>query len=92
MSSSLAALSRGGTVPKAKLTLLSLCRVANNAVREINGDPCSIAPFGVAVVNTTSNELVCVAANRVGLTGSEFRCALLPPKCSELALGAFEAN
>ena len=42
-----------------------------NAVREINGDPCGIAPFGVAVVNTTSNELVCVAANRVGSTGSE---------------------
>jgi hypothetical protein len=53
--------------------------VANNAVREINGDPCSIAPFGVAVVNTTSNELVCVAANRVGLTGSEFRWFLVSP-------------
>ncbi|KAM0747520.1 cytidine deaminase-like protein [Meredithblackwellia eburnea MCA 4105] len=44
--------------------------IANSAVREINGDPCGIAPFGVAVVNTTSNELVCVAANRVGLTGN----------------------
>ncbi|KAL8290073.1 hypothetical protein RQP46_003012 [Phenoliferia psychrophenolica] len=43
-------------------------RIAN--VREINGDPCGIAPFGVAVVNTTSNELVCVAANRVGSTGN----------------------
>lgn len=47
-------------------------RVANNAVREINGDACAIAPFGVAVVNTTSNELVCVAANRAGITGSEW--------------------
>lgn len=45
--------------------------LANQAVREINGDPCSIAPFGVAVVNTSSNELVCIAANRVGITGSE---------------------
>jgi len=47
-------------------------RIANSAVREINGDPCSIAPFGVVVVNTTSDEIVCVAANRVGLTGSEW--------------------
>lgn len=44
--------------------------LANQAVREINGDPCSIAPFGVAVVNTSSNELVCIAANRVGITGN----------------------
>ncbi|GAA6014473.1 hypothetical protein JCM10207_001619 [Rhodosporidiobolus poonsookiae] len=45
-------------------------RIANGAVREILGQPCSHFPFGVAVVNTTSNELVCVAANKVGVTGN----------------------
>ncbi|GAA6019924.1 hypothetical protein JCM8202_001755 [Rhodotorula sphaerocarpa] len=46
-------------------------RVANNAVPEILGSGhCSHFPFGVAVVNTTSDELVCVAANQVGITGN----------------------
>ncbi|BGP19837.1 hypothetical protein JCM10213v2_007968 [Rhodosporidiobolus nylandii] len=45
-------------------------RVANSAVREILGEPCSQFPFGVAVVNTTSDELVCVAANKVSVTGN----------------------
>ncbi|BGO95272.1 hypothetical protein NBRC10512_003035 [Rhodotorula toruloides] len=45
-------------------------RVANDAVPEIMGEPCSPFPFGVAVVNTTSDELVCVAANQVGVTGN----------------------
>ncbi|GAA6036260.1 hypothetical protein JCM8097_006864 [Rhodosporidiobolus ruineniae] len=44
-------------------------RVANSAVREVLGEPCSHFPFGVAIVNTTSDELVCAAANRVGVTG-----------------------
>ncbi|GAA5869549.1 hypothetical protein JCM8547_001520 [Rhodosporidiobolus lusitaniae] len=45
-------------------------RIANRAVPEILGEPCGHFPFGVAVVNTTSNELVCVAANKVGVTGN----------------------
>ncbi|GAA5980478.1 hypothetical protein JCM11641_003408 [Rhodosporidiobolus odoratus] len=45
-------------------------RIANSAVREILGEPCSHFPFGVAVVNTTSDELVCVAANKVSVTGN----------------------
>ncbi|GAA5990419.1 hypothetical protein JCM10908_007362 [Rhodotorula pacifica] len=45
-------------------------RVANDAVPEILSAPCSHFPFGVAVVNTTSDELVCVAANKVGVTGN----------------------
>lgn len=66
-------------------------RIANNAVREINGDPCSIAPFGVAVVNTTSNELVCVAANRVGVVGSKSLVASVPRRAlraTQTAVGA----
>ncbi|CDU25216.1 related to TAD2-subunit of tRNA-specific adenosine-34 deaminase [Sporisorium scitamineum] len=31
--------------------------------------PCPQAPFGTAIVNTTSNELICAIANRVGSTG-----------------------
>lgn len=50
-------------------------RVANAAVREINGDPCALAPFGAVVVDTASNEVVCVAANGVGITGSMARSA-----------------
>lgn len=43
-------------------------RVANEAVYGIN-EPCPQAPFGSAIVNTTSDELVCAAANAVGTTG-----------------------
>jgi hypothetical protein len=35
------------------------------------GDPCPQAPFGSVIVNTTSNELVCVASNKVGSTGGD---------------------
>ncbi|GAA5900885.1 hypothetical protein JCM8208_004637, partial [Rhodotorula glutinis] len=45
-------------------------RAALHAVPEILGEPCSLFPFGVAIVNTTSDELVCVAANKVGVTGN----------------------
>ncbi|GAA5839141.1 hypothetical protein JCM9279_002606 [Rhodotorula babjevae] len=45
-------------------------RTALHAVPEILGEPCSLFPFGVAIVNTTSDELVCVAANKVGVTGN----------------------
>ncbi|GAA5920108.1 hypothetical protein JCM1841_004103 [Sporobolomyces salmonicolor] len=45
-------------------------RIANAAVPEIMGNPCSPYHFGVAVVNTTSDELVCVAANSVSTTGN----------------------
>lgn len=34
-----------------------------------SGHPCPQAPFGTAIVNTTSDELVCVIANAVGTTG-----------------------
>ncbi|PWN46558.1 putative cytosine deaminase [Violaceomyces palustris] len=43
-------------------------RVANQAIYE-SGDPCPQAPFGTAIVNTTSDELICSIANRVGTTG-----------------------
>ncbi|GAA5888273.1 hypothetical protein JCM6882_008564 [Rhodosporidiobolus microsporus] len=51
-------------------TRVKWMRVANSAVREILGEPCGQFPFGVAVVNTTSDELVCVAANKAGATGN----------------------
>lgn len=34
-----------------------------------SGHPCPQAPFGTAIVNTTSDELVCAIANAVGTTG-----------------------
>ncbi|KAK4052603.1 hypothetical protein OIO90_004231 [Microbotryomycetes sp. JL221] len=46
--------------------------IANDAVREINGDACSIAPFGSVVVDHKpdgTDEIVCVAANQVGVVG-----------------------
>lgn len=43
-------------------------RVANEAIYA-DGHPCPQAPFGSAIVNTTSDELVCVTSNRVGTTG-----------------------
>lgn len=46
-------------------------RVANEAVYA-DGHPCPQAPFGTAIVNTTSDELVCVTSNKVGITGSKF--------------------
>lgn len=46
-------------------------RVANEAVYA-DGHPCPQAPFGTAIVNTTSDELVCVISNKVGVTGSKF--------------------
>jgi hypothetical protein len=36
-----------------------------------DGHPCPQAPFGTAIVNTTSDELVCVISNAVGTTGGE---------------------
>ncbi|GAA5980612.1 hypothetical protein JCM5350_003560 [Sporobolomyces pararoseus] len=45
-------------------------RMASKAVGEIRGDPCSRYHFGAVVVNTTSNELVCISANQVSLTGN----------------------
>jgi hypothetical protein len=36
-----------------------------------DGHPCPQAPFGTAIVNTTSDELICVIANAVGTTGGE---------------------
>ncbi|OWT39653.1 hypothetical protein J008_02519 [Cryptococcus neoformans] len=44
-------------------------RVANEAVYA-DGHPCPQAPFGTAIVNTTSDELVCVISNKVGVTGN----------------------
>ncbi|KIR25893.1 hypothetical protein I309_05217 [Cryptococcus deuterogattii LA55] len=44
-------------------------RVANEAVYA-EGHPCPQAPFGTAIVNTTSDELVCVTSNKVGVTGN----------------------
>ena len=35
-----------------------------------DGHPCPQAPFGTAIVNTTSNELICVISNAVGRTGN----------------------
>lgn len=46
-------------------------RVANEAIYDDLQDPCPQAPFGSAIVNTTSNELICVAANKVGTTGGQ---------------------
>jgi tRNA(Arg) A34 adenosine deaminase TadA len=43
-------------------------RVANTAVYQ-SGNPCPQAPFGSAIVNTSSNELICSIANAVGSTG-----------------------
>lgn len=45
-------------------------RVANEAVYA-DGHPCPQAPFGTVIVNTTSDELVCVTSNKVGVTGSK---------------------
>jgi hypothetical protein len=36
-----------------------------------DGHPCPQAPFGSAIVNTTSDELICVISNAVGSTGGE---------------------
>lgn len=46
-------------------------RVANEAVRELSGQPCSPAPFGSVVVDhgTNPTTVVCVGANKVGSTG-----------------------
>jgi hypothetical protein len=44
-------------------------RLANEAIYDDIEDPCPQAPFGSAIVNTTSDELICVAANKVGTTG-----------------------
>ena len=45
-------------------------RVANEAIYYPPiSHPCPQAPFGSAIVNTTSNELICAIANRVGVTG-----------------------
>lgn len=46
-------------------------RVANEAVN-VDGHAFPQAPFGTAIVNTTSDELVCVTSNKVGVTGSKF--------------------
>lgn len=43
-------------------------RVANEAIYA-DGHPCPQAPFGTAIVNTTSDQLVCVTSNKVGTTG-----------------------
>ena len=43
-------------------------RVANTAMYK-SGDPCPQAPFGSAIVNTTSDELICASNNAVGTTG-----------------------
>ncbi|GAA6060899.1 hypothetical protein JCM10212_000182 [Sporobolomyces blumeae] len=45
-------------------------RKASEAVGELTGHPCTRYHFGSVVVNTTSNELVCVAANSVARTGN----------------------
>ncbi|GAA5878056.1 hypothetical protein JCM16303_002833 [Sporobolomyces ruberrimus] len=45
-------------------------RMASKAVAEVRGDPCSRFHFGAVVVNTTSDELVCISANQVSLTGN----------------------
>lgn len=37
-----------------------------------DGHPCPQAPFGTAIVNTTSDELVCVISNAVGTTGGMY--------------------
>jgi hypothetical protein len=52
-------------------------RIANEAVYA-DGHPCPQAPFGTAIVNTTSDELVCVISNAVGRTGGELDCVLQP--------------
>lgn len=45
-------------------------RLANSAIYYPPvSHPCPQAPFGTVVVNTTSNELICAIANRVGSTG-----------------------
>ncbi|SPO46768.1 related to TAD2 - subunit of tRNA-specific adenosine-34 deaminase [Moesziomyces antarcticus] len=45
-------------------------RLANSAIYYPPvSHPCPQAPFGTAIVNTTSNELICAIANRVGSTG-----------------------
>lgn len=45
-------------------------RLANEAIYYPPvSHPCPQAPFGTVIVNTTSNELVCAIANRVGSTG-----------------------
>lgn len=43
-------------------------RVANTAMYK-SDDPCPQAPFGSAIVNTTSDELICAVNNAVGTTG-----------------------
>jgi len=43
-------------------------RLANEATYD-DDQPCPQAPFGSAIVNTTNDELICVAANAVGKTG-----------------------
>ncbi|GAA5824239.1 hypothetical protein JCM5353_000362 [Sporobolomyces roseus] len=45
-------------------------RKASQAVGEITGHPCSRFHFGAVVVNTTTDELVCVSANQVSLKGN----------------------
>nr|AEG78607.1 FCY1 [Cryptococcus gattii] len=44
-------------------------RVANEAVN-VDGHAFPQASFGTAIVNTTSDELVCVTSNKVGVTGN----------------------
>lgn len=50
---------------------LQWMRVANEAVN-VDGHAFPQAPFGTAIVNTTSDELVCVTSNKVDVKGSKF--------------------
>jgi hypothetical protein len=49
-------------------THFACTRVTQQAIYA-DGHPCPQAPFGTAIVNTTSDELVCVISNKVGATG-----------------------
>lgn len=47
-------------------------RKANEAIRDVHGDPCPFAAFGAAIVNHTApglGELVCIGANSIPQTG-----------------------
>jgi hypothetical protein len=50
------------------------------------GDPCPQAPFGSVIVNTTSNELVCVAANKVTSSGGDDQFVLDTPGSRRLIM------
>lgn len=69
-------------------------RKANEALRDVHGDPCPFGAFGAAIVNHTApglGELVCIGANSNHQTGDPTLhgkkiTSAVPTSCHRMAL------